>query len=422
MRPEPHVKPARPGRPRRLFAAAATAALALSAASVGACIKRGYPLSPTGQVDIRTDVAGPIFAAGTFDAQGRPTGPRQSPSSSEVRLFMTESGEAAFGGIVEVRVEPSEALTLRSSAEEDGDDPSCFQTEGAFQCRATVEGYARFVVSSEGDFSGDAKIVVTWADQREDQDVTVLPAGLPEDATNFALIAGGLDNTDRVLATFVPLKCTIGPVPDDLGSKWREGEIRLREAFVRATPPPTSPGVVENAPVIIESLHSEAALSMDPTCKDRLTRMRVLLGPTGESPAFYICFSDIGGDIEIAVTSGQKTLTPNRQIQVDPEPRLLRVRTLMQTVVTADPIGLFEISAYNADRARIAMPVDLATSDEQVMPLEQASLTLNDENNEATVVQVVPGIEGQALIHVTPRLLTSPDCTSQTVTVVSSLP
>jgi hypothetical protein len=423
MRPDPREMPrlrVRPSRP--VLSALALAAIAAGAASQGACIKRGYPLAPTGQVDIRTDVAGPLFAAGAFDAQGKPTGPRQNPYSSGVKLFMTEGGEAAFGGVVEVRVEPSEALTLYSSPEDPDDDKTCFRTEGSFQCRATTEGYASFVVFSETDWSGEAKIVVTWSDQRKEQDVTVLPAGLPEDATNFALIAGGLDNTDRVLATFVPLKCTIGPVPDDLGSKWREGEIRVREAFVRATPPSTSPTVVENAPVTIESLHSEAALALDPSCKERQTRLRVLLGTSGESPPFYICFSDIGGNVELAVTSGQKTITPNREIQVDPEPRLLRVRTLMQTVEVSDPVGLFEISAYNADRVRIAMPVDLVTSDELVLPLDQASVTLNDENNEATIVNVVPGSEGQATLHVTPRLLTSPDCASQTITVVTSLP
>jgi hypothetical protein len=411
-------------RMRRLATALGLVALAAGATSAGACIRRGYPLSATGQVDIRTNVAGALYAAGSFDANGRPEGPRQTPSSSEVKLFMTETGEAAFGGIVEVRIEPGEALELSSAPDEPDDDKTCALVEGSFQCRATVEGYARFVVTSQTDWSGEAQIVVTWADQREEQDITVLPAGLPEEATNFTLIAGGLDDTSRVLATFLPLQCTIGPVPDDLGSKWRDGQIRVRQAFVRATAPPTSPGVVENAPVTIESLHAEAALSLDQQCKDadRKTRLRVLLDVNGESPPFFLCFSDIGGNIELAVNSGQKSLTPNREILVDAEPRLLRIRALKQTVAADTPIELFEISAYNADRVRIAMPVDIITSDEQVLPLQQASLTLNDENNEATVLQIVPGIEGQANVHVTPRLLSQPDCASETVTVVTSLP
>jgi hypothetical protein len=391
--------------------------------SSGACIKLGYPLAATGHVDVRMDIGSALFAADTLDENGKPKGPRQSPEKSRVTLFMTEGGEPAFGGIVEVRIEPSEALTLYS-AQDSEDEPkgekSCGRIEGSFQCRASKEGYANFEVKSESDWSGQATIVVTWADQREEHEVTVLPAGLPEDVTNFTLIAG---DSDRVLATFVPLKCTIGPVPDDLGSKWRPGEIRFREAFVRATPPPTSPGVVEHAPVIIEPVNSsEAALSLTPKCEERVPRLRVLLDVEGKSKPFYMCFSDIGGTIQFAVTSGQKSIEPNREIIVDPEPRLLRVRTLTQTVVTNDPVDLFEITAYSADRVRIKMPVDLVSSNDLVLPLEQASISLNDEDNVATILQVVPGQPGQAELHVTPRLLTNPDCASETITVLASPP
>lgn len=400
----------------------ALAALSASVTTAGACIRKGYPLAPNGQVDIRTDVAGELYAAGEFDATGKPTGARQQPFSTGVKLFMTEGSEAAFGGIVEVRIEPSEALTISSNPSEPADAKTCVFTEGSFQCIATVEGYASFVVSSESDWSGEAQIVVTWADQREERAVNVLPAGLPEDATNFTLIAGGLDETDRVLATFLPLKCTIDAVPDNLGSKWREGEIRVREAFVRATAPPSSPGIVENAPVIVESLHSEAALSLAEDCTQRQTRMRVLLGATGESPPFYICFSDLGGTVPIAVNSGQKAIEPNREIIVDPEPRLLRVRTLKETAFAGELTDLFEISAYNAERVRIAMPVDLASSSQKVLPLSKASVTLNDEENDATVLSLVPGDPGTAQLHVFPRLLSKPDCASQTVTVVEPPP
>jgi hypothetical protein len=262
-------------------------------------------------------------------------------------------------------------------------------------------------------------IVVSWADQRKEHEVTVLPAGLPEDATNFTLIAGGLNDTDRILPTFVPLQCTIGPVPDDLGSKWREGEIRVRQAIVRASAPANAPGVLTNAPVTIESLHAECELSLDPACKaqDRQSRLRILLRASGETDPFYLCFSDLGGEVEVAVSSGQKKVEPNRTIQVDPEPRLLRVRNLKDFVETGTPIDLFEISAYNANRVRISIPIDLETSDEQVLPLTQASITLTGETDDPTVIQVLPTKPGTAQLHVTPRLLNSPDCTSQTVTV-----
>ncbi len=113
-----------------------------------------------------------------------------------------------------------------------------------------------------------------------------------------------------MLATYVPLRCTIGPLPDDLGATWRPGAIRAREARVRASPPLNAPGVVEHAPVIIESLHSEAALSLTPDCRERTSRLRVLLGATGESPPLILCFSDLGGEVKIAVSSGQKALDP----------------------------------------------------------------------------------------------------------------
>lgn len=399
----------------------ALALLALGVATSSSCLKRGYPLAQAGQVDIRTDTQGALFAASSFDASGKAIGVRQTPYSTGVKLFITEGSESAFGAIVEVRVEPSEALKLSYDPADPTDDRTCDLRDGAFQCRANAEGYANFVVSSEGDWAGEAAIVVTWADQRKEKPISVLPAGLPDDATNFSFIAGGLDDTDRILPTFVPLKCTIGPVPDDLGSKWREGEIRVRQAVVRATAPPNAPGVVENAPVTIESLHAEAELSLDPACKnvDRQTRLRVLLDATGQSPPFFLCFSDLGGNVTIAVTSGQKTIDPPRQIQVDPEPRLLRVRNLKDFVEAGTPIDLFEISAYNANRVRIAMPIDLETSDEQVLPLNQASITLTGESDDPTVIQVLPTKPGTAQLHVTPRLLTSPDCTSQTVTVDS---
>jgi len=421
MRPASRSGSRRGGR-SKLLSGAAIALVAVSVSSFSACIRRGYPLAQAGQVDIRTDIAGSLFAAGSFDSAGKPQGPRQQPYSTGVKLFMTEGSEAAFGGIVQVRVEPSEALVLLPEPGKAADERTCDLIDGAFQCIANEEGYASFVVAADGDWSGDASIIVTWADERKERVVRVLPAGLPDEATNFTLIAGGLDDTDRILATFVPLKCTIGPVPDDLGSKWREGEIRVRQAVVRATAPSGLPGVLENAPVVVESLHAEAELSIDKSCtaEDRQTRLRVLLNADGESPAFYLCFSDLGGNVELSVTSGQKIIEPNRQIQVDPEPRLLRVRNLKDFVEAGTPIDLFEISAYNANRVRIAMPVDIETTDEQVIPLTQASITLSSENDDPTVLQVLPAKPGTAQIHVTPRLLMSPDCTSQTVTVEPS--
>jgi hypothetical protein len=416
------AQPSRWGRAR--IRALRVVVLAAVAAGGASCIERGYPLGRSGNVEIRTDVAGALFATDTLDAQGKPSGPRQTPSSTGVTLALTEGSQAAFGAFVEVRVEPSEALTLISATGEDTPNalPTCAFTDGSFRCMATAQGTARFTLASQSDWSGDAKLVVSWADQSKEQTIHVDPAGLPSTATNFTMIVGGVDDVDHVLATFLPLQCTIGPLPDDLGSKWRKGQIRSRQTYVRATPPSSAPSVVENAPVIIESLGSEAALSLAEDCEKRETRLRVRLDATGQSSAFYLCFSDIGGTIPFSVTSGAKSIEPNRQIIVDAEPRLLRVRALTSQVTVGFPVDLFEISAYNANRVRIAMPVDLHIGNDQVLAIDAASLTVADEANTATVIQAGALMPGTTELHVSPRLLATPDCVSPAVAVVAPLP
>lgn len=381
-----------------------------------ACVRDGYPLGPSGSVEVRLDVAGSLYAADVLDATGKPVGERQKPYSSDVQLFMTENDGPAFGALVSVRVEPSQALSLKSAPNEGGKDPTCEAVEGGFRCRASKEGYARFVVTSEHDWSGPAKIIVSWSNLKVEQPVTILPAGLPENATNFEMV--GIDPTEKVLPTFVPLKCTVDAVPADLGSKWREGAIRSREVYVRATPPADAPTVVENAPVIVESLSAEAQLASDASCADRSTRVRLQLGATGESSKFFVCFSDIGGQIDFAVTSGQKSVQPNPSVKVDAEPRLLRVASLKTSVPTSlAPVDLFEVSAYSADRVRIAIPVDLKLDAASVLDLPFVSVTLADENAPSTIVSGTPSGVGSVRLHVSPRLLSQPDCSSPLVTV-----
>jgi hypothetical protein len=406
---------------KALRALAAAALFGLPIAAYG-CIQRGYPLASGGQVDIRVDVASALFATDTLDADGKPAGPRQAPHQTGVSLYLTEGGAPAFGAFVSVRVEPPEALVLRPAKDENTEEPTCEAVEGSFRCFASREGFARFVASSESDWSGDANIIVSWADQTKDRTIEVLPPGLPDSATNFTMVVG-LDAADTVLATFSGLKCSKYAIPEDLGSKWRDGGIRFREARVRATPPVSAPAVLENAPVIVESLYSEAALSLDAACTDRQTRLRLLLDATGQSPRFHLCFSDIGGEASFAITSGQKgAIEPNPTIQVEPEPRLLRVRPVQSVVELGKPIDLFEVSAYNVNRIRIPIPVDLKSSDDQVMNLAQASLTLAGEENPATLVEVDPAAVGTALLHVTPRLLSSPACASDPITVEETPP
>lgn len=395
-------------------------ALAGLLAAFPSCIKRGYPLGRSGAVEVRADVATALFAADTLDEKGKPTGPRQSPFETGVTLFMTEAGQAAYGAFVTVRVEPAQALALASDPLEDAEKPTCTVVDGAFRCMASEQGLARFKVTSESNWSGEAKLIVSWADQSEKVPITILPAGLPAEATNFSMIVGGLDEVDHILATYETLQCSIGPVPDNLGSKWREGKIRARQANVRATPPPGLPGVVANAPVIIESLSSEAAISLSDDCVDRTSRVRVLLDATGQSPPFFLCFSDVGGAIRFGVSSGQKVIDPNKEVIVDPEPRLLRVRSLVSQLLVGSPFSLFEVSAYNADRVRISMPVDVKVDDDQVLAIDVASLTLAGDLSDPTVIQAIPLKPGVARLHAFPRLLSMPDCVSDPVSVVEA--
>jgi hypothetical protein len=392
--------------------------LAIVAAT--ACVHDGYPLGPAGAVDIRVTVQGPLYATDSLDADGKPSGARQSPYSSDVVLAISEGDAPAFGAFVSVRVEPPQALAL-SSAKGEKDGPTCSLFEGDFRCQATSDGFAKFVVTSQSDWAGpgNATIRVTWANQKSEKEITVLPAGLPSDASAFELI--GLGSTDRVLAEFKALKCTTSAVPDDLGTKWREGAIRFREAYVRATPPSNAPSVIENAPVTVESLSPEAALSNDPSCAERQTRLRVLLQADGQSPKFYACFSDIGGDdIQFAVTSGQQQFTTNPGVAVDAEPRLLRVSVLNPTPqIGFNPLPIFSVEAYDANRVRTQMPVDYTVDDPTVLQLGEVTATLQGDPAPASNVSATPLATGTTKLHVTPRLLSTPDCPSLPVTVTN---
>ena len=147
---------------------------------------------------------------------------------------------------------------------------------------ATAEGLARFRLTSVSDWSGPATIDVTWADTGHiTSEVTVNPPGLPIEATNFDLILG--NPTNKILAKFTGLECTLGPIDNVPAEKWRPGRFARR----RARPGDASvqrAGVVENAPVLIESLDTEAALSLTEDCSERESRLSLLLRATASRP------------------------------------------------------------------------------------------------------------------------------------------
>ncbi|NUP05029.1 MAG: hypothetical protein HOW73_03095 [Polyangiaceae bacterium] len=405
--------------------------VAVSSAAVGvfSCVADGHPLGTNGAVEVVVSVDGPLFATDLLDDHGDPAGPRQTPFESDVLLRITEDDEVGHGAFVQVHVEPPEALTVgpaldtegEGAVHEDGSGPTCSIYDGAFRCRGNAEGFARFSIRSAADWSGEAKVVVTWANLEADADVLVLPAGLPEDASNFQLI--GISDEEVIPPTFQALECSVDALPGDLGTKWPDGRIRSREVFVRATAPVGKPGVLENAPAIVESLDAEGALATDESCADRTTRLRVLLDDKGESQRFFACFSDLGGEVRFGVQSGEKIIDPGPTVLAEPEPRLLRITVLegqqnIETSTTPEP--MFEVSAYDVSLRAVQMDVDLSTEedDPNVLELFQASLTLAPENADPVIVSVVPASAGTARLVVTPRLLAEPRCVSDTVTVV----
>lgn len=413
----------------RLIRASAVLLFLLPPLAASSCIEAGYPLAPSGIVDIRLDVNQSLFAADQLDKDGLVIEPRQRPFETGVTLSLTEANAPAFGGFVTVRVEPRQALTLRTDEDEvaKGNEPTCAERDGSFRCTADAEGLARLIIASQSDWSGTASLIVNWADRIEDKPIEILPAGLPSTATNFSMIVTGLNesfNGKRLLPTYLALGCTDDPGSEDLGSKWREGAIRFREAQIRATAPLNAPGVLEHAPVIVEALQSEALLSVKPDCLERNTRLRVTLGPTGESEKFYLCFSDIGGPASYAVTSGEKFIeAESTRIQVDAEPRLLRVRPLQSTAELDVPGDLFEVSAFDVNLVGLQVPVDLEIicdtgNCDQIIALSKSTITLDGEPNPATAINGIPKSEGTVKLRVTPRLLSTPACDSGPVTVI----
>jgi len=390
-------------------------------------VSDGHPLGKDGDVGITISVAGDLFATDLLDENGAPAGPRQTPFQSDVLLVIEEDSEVGHGAFVQVHIEPPEALALgpaldpagEGAFDEDGVLPTCDVVDGAYRCRGNAEGLARFSVTSLGDYSGPAKIVVSWANETEEALMEISPAGLPIEATNFQLI--GVSDDDKIPASFLRLQCTTDAVPDDLGDKWPAGGIRNRKIYARATPPPGAPGVLHNAPVIVETLSTEAGLSLTEDCSVRSSRLRLLLDTDGESPEIWVCFSDKGGPIGLALSSGAKPANAAITLNVIAEPRLLRVQVIDgQDLLEATQINeeVFEVTAYDVEFEPIP-ELDLDVSLEQeteILELTEASIELGDS---PAVVDAIPRAPGTSQLAVTPGLLSEPRCLSGVVTVVA---
>ncbi len=69
---------------------------------------------------------------------------------------------------------------------------------------------------------------------------------------------------------------------------------------------------------------------------------------------------------------------------------------------------------------RTAVPVDLATDGGNILQLGEVTVTLNDQAAMTdTILQATPLNPGMASLHVTPRLLSQPECVSAPVTVTA---
>lgn len=385
--------------------------MGLVAASVAAsgCIADSHPLSTSAEsrVEFLLD-QNPIFAADVIDAAGRPVLPRQVPFEKRVQLRLITAGAIDRGAYVDVGVEPPNALTLVPV------DGTCEQLPGVFRCTSGDDGVATFAARSDSDWSGEARLTIVG--RNEEGRIDVHRAGLPDTAQNFSMVIGDLEG-GRVPARFNALSCTLEAVPDQVFEKWPAGAVRVREAEIRVTPPLTTPGVVEHAPVYVESLDAEVFVTRDPSCEPpRTSRLRVQLDGIGRSPKFYFCFSDIGASgAELAFTSG--VLAARRgPIVVEPEPRLLRVVTT-ETALVADavPVPVADVSVFNADLERIRLRVDLRSSDAAVIKPLAPSVTLagDDGFDDGNLVSVVPLAPGTATLRITPELHDQPVCETE---------
>jgi hypothetical protein len=377
----------------------------------GGCVSERHPLANAGgSVEFQLD-DGPIFAADRIDSSGAPVLPRQAPFEKPVKVYLTQDGSPDRGAYVDLRVEPPNALELVTV------DGSCESLQGTFRCTAGSDGFANLLVRSSSTVSGTAKLSVIGRDNANTF-VTILPAGLPDSATGFQLAIEGASSS-RVRARFDKLACELTAEPDMPFDKWPAGSVRVRSARILASAPPSTPGILEHAPVLIETLHPEAFISLDPTCPSpHDSRLRVQLDALGRSPEFYLCFSDLGGEsIEFVAQSGANK-RDERAVAVDPEPRLLRIETTIDALEAGSTQGQLavQLSAYDADLNRIGLEVEVASSDTAVLKPEKSNVKLLD--GEDVDVFVATGLAGTATLVAKPLLFETPACESAPITVV----
>ncbi len=354
-----------------------------------------------------------IYAADVLDEDGKPVLPRQKPYEKRVQLYMSSGNSPDHGAYVDVQLDPPQSLLLLP------DDDSCEQLSGSFRCTAQEDGFASFWVRSESDFSGPVTLSIAGR-TNDKKSITVSPAGLPTGTTSFTMLMEGVEG-NKVPARFNALKCILEPLPDSGFEKWPEGTTRVREAEVRASAPSTNPTVINHAPVIIETLHPEAFVTLDPTCPaPRDSRLRVQLDELGRSPKFYFCFSDIGGSgVELSYSSG--ALSNKTSLTVAPEPRLLRVVTKETQLTAGNSVAAIAISAFDADLDKVSFTVDVTSDKPLILKPEFPTAQLPQKGDTAKLLTIEPLKAGDARILIAPELHEKPVCKSELLTVTEGL-
>jgi len=386
---------------------------ALGILAVGACVAPRHPLATDGALDITIE-GGLLFAVDLVDANGTPVLPRQQPFEKRVKLYFTQDGSADRGAFVDLAVSPPEALVLEAV------DNTCEALPGTFRCTAGTDGFANFLVRSESTYAGEATLGVLGR-RADEKQLQIQAPGLPPNATNFDILVEGASG-NRVAPAYDGLACTLDAAPSEPFDKWPSGSIRSRKAEIRASAPQSSITSLANAPVIVETVHPEAFVSRNSDCappRDR--RLRVQLDEIGRSPEFYFCFSDLGGgNIELTATSGDKTT--NLTLNVDAEPRLLRIETIPAALPAFEPMTeqlALKISAYDADLERVSLEVAVQSSDKTVLMPTATSLKLigKDQGDADASVFVFTGRPDSAVLTVRPLLFETPFCESQPIVV-----
>lgn len=401
---------------------AATAAALLAPS----CVRDGYPLSTGARVTMTTTVGNnTLYAADVLGPDGKPAYARQTPSEMEITLHMSEEQEAAFGGFVDVVVEPPDLLSLGSA--DDGEVPTCQQIEGFFRCTANAEGMARFIARSDADKAGVATVFATWASDKEAHvEVKIAPAGIPEGSV---VAINNIHEQDTIRATGEAISCYEQGVPEDLDVEWREGFVRssTEPLTVQVTPPLESPGAVENAPLYVSTNDATAALSLDVGCgaASRVNELRLQLDAFGKSGPFFACYSDLGGDATFTWRSGSPIKDKLVTVDVKPEPRLLRIENLLteveleNTTGTQTPRDVFIVSAFGVHEQPLPLTVRLDLND-HVLRLNNQLVTIDASTGDqiGSTISVTPVEPGSAQLGATPFAYPQPTCKSKQVTVI----